>query len=428
MVDTTPPTTPGTPTASAVTSTTANLAWTASTDAGGSGLAGYNVYRRVGTTDTLFVQTTTNSAALTGLTASTAYSFVVRARDGAGNLSAVSGAVNFTTQPPPVDTTPPTTPGTPTASSVTPTSANLAWTASTDAGGSGLAGYNVYQRVGTTDTLFVQTTTNSAALTGLSPGTAYSFVVRARDGAGNLSTASGAVNFTTVVSDTTPPTTPGTPTASAVTSTTANLAWTASTDAGGSGLAGYNVYRRVGTTDTLFVQTTTNSAALTGLTASTAYSFVVRARDGAGNLSAVSGAVNFTTTGGGGGGCTATYTKTNEWNTGFGGEVRVTNNGTTATSSWTVTLTFPNGQVITQLWGGLVTQTGAVATVTPESWNAVIPAAGSTTFGFNAELERRLTTTPPPPAPEPRRRTALSLDLGSVSGPIGPQNIQDRCG
>ncbi|WP_345599873.1 glycoside hydrolase family 5 protein, partial [Thermocatellispora tengchongensis] len=57
--------------------------------------------------------------------------------------------------------------------------------------------------------------------------------------------------------DTTPPTTPGTPTASDITATGATLTWTASTDSGGSGLAGYNVYREQGANDTQLGQSTT---------------------------------------------------------------------------------------------------------------------------------------------------------------------------
>ena len=52
----------------------------------------------------------------------------------------------------------------------------------------------------------------------------------------------------------------------------------------------------------------------------------------------------------------------------------MTNTGTTATSSWTVTLTFANGQQITQIWGGRTTQTASPYIITPESWNAVPPA------------------------------------------------------
>jgi len=78
------------------TSTSVALSWAASTDnAGGSGMAGYTVYRngvQVGTP-------TGTTYTATGLTASTAYSFTVRARDVAGNISAASAALSVTTSP-----------------------------------------------------------------------------------------------------------------------------------------------------------------------------------------------------------------------------------------------------------------------------------------------------------------------------------------
>jgi hypothetical protein len=81
------------------------------------------------------------------------------------------------------------------SANVTSSGAALSWTASTDTGDSGLAGYNVYRTPG--DTLLAQSTTNSVTLAGLTPSTAYQVYVRARDGAGNLSTASATSSFTT---------------------------------------------------------------------------------------------------------------------------------------------------------------------------------------------------------------------------------------
>jgi cellulase/cellobiase CelA1 len=49
-----------------------------------------------------------------------------------------------------------------------------------------------------------------------------------------------------------------------------------------------------------------------------------------------------------------------------------------------VTLVFPNGQVITQLWGGRYTQTGSTVVIRNETWNAVIPPNGTTVAGFLA--------------------------------------------
>ena len=68
---------------------------------------------------------------LTGLTPSTAYSYAVKAKDVAGNVSAASATGTFTTSTPPVDVVAPGKPGTPVASAVTSTGATLTWTAST---------------------------------------------------------------------------------------------------------------------------------------------------------------------------------------------------------------------------------------------------------------------------------------------------------
>ncbi|MFF5109110.1 cellulose binding domain-containing protein, partial [Streptosporangium sp. NPDC000509] len=69
--------------------------------------------------------------------------------------------------------------------------ATLTWTASTD--NVGVAGYDVYQ--GTTKV--ATATTTSHTLTGLTPATAYTVSVVARDAAGNSSTASESTAFTT---------------------------------------------------------------------------------------------------------------------------------------------------------------------------------------------------------------------------------------
>jgi chitinase len=191
------------------------------------------------------------------------------------------------------DTTPPTTPGTLSSPSKTSTSISLSWGASTDSGGSGLAGYNIYRNGATTPT--AQTTGTTFTDTGLVANTTYTYTVRARDGAGNLSTPSNQISVTTnaSTSDTTPPTTPGTLSSPAKTSTSVSLSWGASTDSGGSGLAGYNVYRNGATTPT--AQTTGTSYTDTGLNANTTYTYTVRARDGAGNLSAPSNQISVTT-------------------------------------------------------------------------------------------------------------------------------------
>ena len=89
--DTTAPSTPTNLTASGTTQTSTNLSWTASTD--NVGVTGYDVYR--GTT--LLGTATGTTYTATGLTASTTYSFTVRAKDAAGNISTASNSVSVTT-------------------------------------------------------------------------------------------------------------------------------------------------------------------------------------------------------------------------------------------------------------------------------------------------------------------------------------------
>jgi hypothetical protein len=89
--DTTPPSAPTNLTATATTSTSVSLGWSAATD--DTGVAGYDVYNG----GTLATSALTTSATVDGLAASTAYSFTVRARDAAGNLSPASGALTATT-------------------------------------------------------------------------------------------------------------------------------------------------------------------------------------------------------------------------------------------------------------------------------------------------------------------------------------------
>ncbi|GLW52153.1 glycoside hydrolase family 11 protein [Kitasatospora phosalacinea] len=87
---------------------------------------------------------------------------------------------------------------------------------------------------------------------------------------------------------------------------------------------------------------------------------------------------------GGGSGCTATFTNASDWGSGYTGAVTVKNNGSTATNGWKVTMTYAGNQTVTNLWSGTYTQSGKVVTVNNASYNGVVPAGGSTNFGFNA--------------------------------------------
>ncbi|MFI9593199.1 glycosyl hydrolase family 18 protein [Nonomuraea sp. NPDC052265] len=192
------------------------------------------------------------------------------------------------------DTTAPSVPGNLRSTGVTNTSVALAWDASTD--NVAVTGYEVY-RGGTLVTTVTGTTYND---TGLTAGTAYSYTVRARDAAGNRSANSNQISATTTGGgggdDKTPPSVPGNLRSTGVSNNSVSLAWNASTD--NVAVTGYEVYRG----GTLVTTVTGTSHTDTGLSANTAYSYTVRARDAAGNRSSDSNQITATTTGGGGGG------------------------------------------------------------------------------------------------------------------------------
>jgi Zn-dependent metalloprotease len=98
-----------------------------------------------------------------------------------------------------------------------------------------------------------------------------------------------SVNITGGAADTTSPSAPSSLTASGTTTTTTNLSWNASTD--NVAVTGYNVYQG----STLKATVTSTSYAITGLTSNTAYTFSVKAKDAAGNISATSNVINVTT-------------------------------------------------------------------------------------------------------------------------------------
>ncbi|MFK4147724.1 glycosyl hydrolase family 18 protein [Streptomyces sp. NPDC004065] len=80
---------------------------------------------------------------------------------------------------------------------------------------------------------------------------------------------------------------------------------------------------------------------------------------------------------------TATYTKTSDWGTGFGGQWTVKNTGTTAISSWTVEWDFPSGTSVTSAWDADVTSSGNHWTARNKSYNGSIAPGASVSFGFN---------------------------------------------
>jgi cellulose 1,4-beta-cellobiosidase len=84
--------------------------------------------------------------------------------------------------------------------------------------------------------------------------------------------------------------------------------------------------------------------------------------------------------------CTATYSVVNSWGGGFQAQVVVKDTGTSPKNGWKLAWNFPGNQQIINLWNGVYTQSGQAVTVTNQSYNAAIPAGGSLTVGFTANV------------------------------------------
>jgi hypothetical protein len=190
--DTTPPSTPTGLSTAASSCSQINLSWNASTDTGGSGLKGYDVYRNGAFLKRVLTPATSTSD--TGLAASTVYSYSVKAIDNALNASGSSSTATTNT-PACADVTAPSVPTGLSATASSCTRVDVAWSASTDSGGSGLKGYNVYRNGGFLTQIAAPAT--SYADNGLAPGGTYSYRAAAVDNAGNASALGTAASATT---------------------------------------------------------------------------------------------------------------------------------------------------------------------------------------------------------------------------------------
>ena len=262
-------------TASSITQTTATVSWNAV-----SGATSYDVdYKPTssGTWTNAATDTTAISIDLTSLTAGTTYDWRVRTNCSSGASSYVSA--QFTTS---------ATCDSPTgltASSITQTTATVSWNAV-----SGATSYDVDYKVdssGTWINVATDTTATSLNLTGLTEGTLYDWRVRVNCSSGTGSYVSA--QFTTLTSCNAPTGL----TATAVTQTTARVSWTAVSAA-----TSYDVDYKATSSGTWINAATATTATfvdLTGLTASTAYDWRVRATCAAGPTSYVQS--QFTTLG-----------------------------------------------------------------------------------------------------------------------------------
>ena len=366
------PAAPSNLTASASSASAVNLSWQASSTSG----VTYTVYDGTSsgsTTSVLASGLSATSFAASGLNASTTYYFTVKAVSGAGSLAA-SNQATATTQTAPA-------PAAPSGLSATASSSSqigLTWTASSTAG----VTYSVYSGTSsgsTTNLLAKGVSTTSYSASGLNASTTYYFTVKAVSSAGGVSSASNQAVAQTQMAPL--PAAPSGLTAASDSSSQIHLTWSASSTAG----VTYSLYFGTSsgsTTSLLASGISSTSYVATGLTASTTYFFTVKANNSSGS-SPASNQASATTQAASSGGvsCHISYLDQNDWGSGFTGNLSITNTGSTAIASWTVTWTYSGNQALNQSWNSNYSQSGKTVVLGNASWNASI-AAGATLSGI----------------------------------------------
>lgn len=195
----------------------------------------------------------------------------------------------------PADAQPPSPPGQPACDDISYDSLTLSWPASND--NVAVVAYDIYylgQKI-------AEAPGSPFRVTGLQPNFRYQLSVFGRDAAGNVSDSSPEVVCTTTADpgDTVSPSTPGQPSVTAINQTGATVSWGASTD--NRGVTRYDIRTSAATLDSVTGTPPATSRAVTGLACATSYTIHVVARDAAGNTSAQSPTVTFTTSACGGG-------------------------------------------------------------------------------------------------------------------------------
>jgi chitinase len=138
-------------------------------------------------------------------------------------------------------------------------------------------------------------------------------------------------------------------------------------------------------------------------------------------------------------GVTATFTKTQDWGTGYEGKYTISNGGSTTLATWKVEFDLPAGQSIGSLWDGTRSGSGQHVIVN-NSWNGNIAPGATASFGFNASYSGTWsgptgcklndaacdgtgnppTTTTTPPTTPPTTTTTTTTTTPPTSNPPPP--------
>jgi Fibronectin type III domain len=247
-------------------------------------ISGYTIHVHSGGSQvaTVTEAASATEATVSGLTNGTQYVFTITAKNSSGTSPASPPS-------PPVTPRPATVPMAPAGAQVFPQDGEIqvGWSAPPD-GGSPITGYTVSVSPATVPPVSTSGDTTVATVSGLTNGTAYTVSITATNAAGTGPAATpAAVTPETSI----PPSAPGNLTAVVTASGTVGLQWTPPATSGTSAITGYTVTASPGGNQVTSDQCGSTapvecSATMTGLSATTAYTFTVTAASTAGSSTA----------------------------------------------------------------------------------------------------------------------------------------------
>ena len=269
-------------TATVTGSTTATVAFTAPVYDGNSPIIQY-----IATSSPGNITATGSSSPInmTGLTTGTSYTFTVKAVNAAGQSNASSSSNSITTY---------SISGAPTIGSATATSsttASVSFTAPASNGGTPITSYTAVSSPGNITGTLSQAGSGTINVSGLTPGTTYSFTVYATNSVGNSSSSSSSNSVTPI----TVPNAPTIGSASATGQTTATVSFSAPAFNGGATITSYTAVSSPGGVTGTISQSGSGTISISGLSASTSYTFTVYATNSVGNSSSSSSSNQITT-------------------------------------------------------------------------------------------------------------------------------------
>lgn len=287
---------PGVPTIGVATSTgstTATVSYTAPSNNGGATITSYTAQAYISGSPTGITGTLSQSGSgiitVSGLSPSTSYTFKVKATNSVGD-SAYSGSTSSITTSSGLSVPPAPTIGT--AISTGQTTATVSFTAPYLYGAYAITSYTAISTPGNiTGTVVESGGWGSINITGLTAGTSYTFKVKATNATGDSAYSSDSNSITTTAAATVP----GAPTIGAAIptgQTTATVAFTPPSSDGGAAITSYSA---ISTPGSITATGSSSPITVTGLTASTSYTFKVRATNSVGNGSYSGDSASITT-------------------------------------------------------------------------------------------------------------------------------------